>query len=590
MSDNSDDYAAFDFSEFTEDDFKQIDADLAQERGGPSVTIEVEQPDRSEVPAIATRYEKQRQSELSPLERFRPHGVLFVTDLASLAWCEVQFDYGLRQRRSKSITTRPKSFVSAQGKEITVDKAVALRNDETTKQGKAIHKALEREIRLEDLEVDITSEEELWGLRLVNMLASLRCIILEGFTREMPVLGIMHGQVIVGIIDEVVRRPQQHAKRPAGQTHSTPKSKRSKRTPSPSQPLITEFIPEMSEDVSSACNLGSVSLAQQASTSGDITPSRSLRSSYKHTLQLIDTKTRRTNSLPSYDDTLASRIQLMLYHRLLEELISTSKPYDFTPIWARLELNSSRRFSTKFLIQSGLITENDSRTTSCLDDLSKAWIEMVHELDVPGVDNVLQLIYRLQPQTSNWKRKNKGKTRAQPRSSHLNLVVSQEELDLARAIEASLKDRFPDAIQTDTPESRENTEGETNNSIPIAAQYGPVVAEGSALQRRIVEGALDGTDFGATTPLVNEQLVEESENITVDAMTIIGTKEFNYDEVLLQDHVNHVLKWWRGDREPQGVSLAQSRRCFSCEYEANCEWREKKAMEIRKGGQDRQQP
>lgn len=98
--------------------------------------------------------------------------------------CEVQFDYGLRQKRSRPIASRPKTFRSAQGKEISVKETVAVKNDEITKQGKvrvklfrttefyktiqAIHKELEREIRLEELQVDISSHEERWALRYGN--------------------------------------------------------------------------------------------------------------------------------------------------------------------------------------------------------------------------------------------------------------------------------------------------------------------------------------------------------------------------------------------------------------------------------------
>lgn len=50
--------------------------------------------------------------------------------------CEVQFDYGLRQKRSRPLEMRPDSFVSASGKEISVEKTVAIKNDAITKKGK----------------------------------------------------------------------------------------------------------------------------------------------------------------------------------------------------------------------------------------------------------------------------------------------------------------------------------------------------------------------------------------------------------------------------------------------------------------------
>ena len=75
----------------------------------------------------------------------------------------------------------------------------------------AIHKELEREVRVEELPVDITSNEERWALRwvilihyfdtlgadhaflrLVNMLASLKCIMDDGLTVSTKFVIIVH--------------------------------------------------------------------------------------------------------------------------------------------------------------------------------------------------------------------------------------------------------------------------------------------------------------------------------------------------------------------------------------------------------------
>jgi pyridoxine/pyridoxamine 5'-phosphate oxidase len=50
--------------------------------------------------------------------------------------CEVQFDYGLRQRRSRPLESRPASFVSKQGKTISVQKTTAAKNDKIQSKGK----------------------------------------------------------------------------------------------------------------------------------------------------------------------------------------------------------------------------------------------------------------------------------------------------------------------------------------------------------------------------------------------------------------------------------------------------------------------
>ncbi|KAG5645332.1 hypothetical protein DXG03_006394 [Asterophora parasitica] len=496
MSNTSDDeYAMFDFSEFSAEDLAQIDADLERKtHGGPQITIELEpelhrdsprpEPGPSTSPSVyllpdqgasiqsgihsgknaddsveaSVSYSSKAASKrrarltadsaaLSPLEEFR-YGVLSVTDLTSLAWCEVQVDYGLRQRRSRPLATRPASFVSAQGKEIFVEKAVAEQNDKITKQGRMVHKHLEREIRAEEVQVDITSDEE----HLVNMLASLHTIVLEGFTREMPVIGILQDQVVVGIIDEVVRQPQAQLsslqKRPPSSSPNTPKSKKLRRSISPHQPLISDFLSVSQQDKNSEPSNGDSHLpGDDALFMAELLTDAS---SPKNILHLIDTKTRRAPTLPSHEDALPSRIQLMLYHRLLSELISTSPPFDFTSLWRRLDLNPAAAFSTAFLVQSGLTSENEQWTSSCLNDLVQSWFQTVEALDISGVDTALKIVYRAQPQghRRNFKsRRGSGKTN-KPQSS----LAAQEDLDLARAIEASLRDisRNPTVDTTDT--------------------------------------------------------------------------------------------------------------------------------------------
>ena len=187
MSDiSSDSYSAFDLSEFTEEDFAQIDAaissqiqgddaianssfqseidgldlssltpeELAQldsaislklneHIGGPSIQVELE--DGEMTPQVIRP---------SPLEQFRSRRIFSVTDLVSPAWyvyltelhngtykteiyrCEVQFDYGLRGKRSRPIGKRPNSFVSSSGKKISIEKSIAEKNDVITKQGR----------------------------------------------------------------------------------------------------------------------------------------------------------------------------------------------------------------------------------------------------------------------------------------------------------------------------------------------------------------------------------------------------------------------------------------------------------------------
>ncbi|KAI0271814.1 exonuclease V [Russula aff. rugulosa BPL654] len=63
---------------------------------------------------------------------------------------------------------------------------------------------------------------------------------------------------------------------------------------------------------------------------------------------------------------------------------------------------------------------------------------------------------------------------------------------------------------------------------------------------------------------------------------VIGRKSFAFDEAVLHAYVQDVLQWWRGERPPRGVDLEHTRRCSSCEYRNDCEWREMKAKDAQK--------
>lgn len=56
--------------------------------------------------------------------------------MLTISRCEVQFDYGLRQKRYLKVEDRPKEFKSATGKTIVADQSVAVGNDKITQRGK----------------------------------------------------------------------------------------------------------------------------------------------------------------------------------------------------------------------------------------------------------------------------------------------------------------------------------------------------------------------------------------------------------------------------------------------------------------------
>ena len=129
-------------------------------------------------------------------------------------------------------------------------------------------------------------------------------------------------------------------------------------------------------------------------------------------LYLKDNKTRRYRSVPPHHDTFSGRLQLMLYRRLLSQLVGQSPRYDFGRLWERLGLDSSSQFPTKFLVQANLISDNTDFRTACLDDVVTSWHKLVKEANIQGIDENLELVYRLRPASD---RKQKGKVNFLPK-------------------------------------------------------------------------------------------------------------------------------------------------------------------------------
>jgi len=125
--------------------------------------------------------------EDSPLHRHRQRRALSVTDITASEWCEKQMEFML-------IRGRP-------------EKTAAM------KVGSARHTELETEV-LVRVELDIRSKEDSWAVRLVNFIVGVNQLLFDGMTRELPVIGLVEGVWLIGIIDEVRMCEQSGMKRP----------------------------------------------------------------------------------------------------------------------------------------------------------------------------------------------------------------------------------------------------------------------------------------------------------------------------------------------------------------------------------------
>ncbi|XP_004450697.1 exonuclease V [Dasypus novemcinctus] len=114
----------------------------------------------------------------SPMEQFHLN-YLYVTDLSTQNWCEQQMVYG-------------KEFPDF----LTPEKAAILET------GASIH--LARELEVHDLvTIPITTKEDAWATKFLNILSMIPTLQSEGRIREFPVFGEVEGVLLVGVIDEL---------------------------------------------------------------------------------------------------------------------------------------------------------------------------------------------------------------------------------------------------------------------------------------------------------------------------------------------------------------------------------------------------
>ena len=271
----------------------------AQSRGDRSVR------GASAEPLLESTLAKPEASDLrSPVERFRtrPKKPLSVTDLISPAWCELQYWYSLTKHGKK-------------------------RRTPAMKQGTAVHKILEDRVH-QTVEVKVKKTEDAWGLRVWNIIQGLRTLRETGMTRELELWGVIDGQVVNGTVDELSYTcPDKELEKA---------SEKQERDASPGdQTTIERYF----------LSTGGQSLGHSLSS----------RQKKPSKIYLTDVKTRSINYLPTGASFRPTMMQLMIYHRLLSDLVTNK--VDSSVLFARYSLDPNAAFSDSFVADIGNLNE-----------------------------------------------------------------------------------------------------------------------------------------------------------------------------------------------------------------------------------------
>jgi len=311
--------------------------------------------------------EPEERDDRAPLERFRskPRNPLSVTDLVSPAWCELQYFYTLSKFGRKPRT-------------------------QAMQRGSVIHEKLEREVHT-FVPVQAKSKEDKFGLKIWNAIQGLRCLRETGLTRELQVWGVIEGQVVNGIIDEL--------------SYACPDEELEEKVELAKAQKSGGTLPLGQSSIEQAFQKAVETSRQSAEDNADgwlgaLKPDRSV--------YISDTKTRGMHSLPTGASLRPTWMQLMLYRKLLESLALNT--VDAETIFARYNLAPLETFTEKFMLDAGALgsdempLDDDDRIGDPLSsnelhshpNLLSLWSLMISELQmaVPVVSDILRAEFR----------------------------------------------------------------------------------------------------------------------------------------------------------------------------------------------------
>ncbi|KAG6570766.1 Exonuclease V, chloroplastic, partial [Cucurbita argyrosperma subsp. sororia] len=143
---------------------------LLSKRGLPSSQLDIEDLCKS------SSTQKKIKVNESLLQRFRRNKGLAVTDITRTEWCEKQMELCLLS----GVRKKTKAMEA----------------------GIARHAMLEAEV-VKKVKVQVKSAEDNWALKLLNFTFGVNQLLFEGLTRELPVMGLVEGVWMVGVIDEI---------------------------------------------------------------------------------------------------------------------------------------------------------------------------------------------------------------------------------------------------------------------------------------------------------------------------------------------------------------------------------------------------
>ncbi|KAM5437825.1 hypothetical protein MferCBS31731_005329 [Microsporum ferrugineum] len=454
----------------------------------------------------------------SPLERFRrpPKKGLSVSDLVAPSWCEMQFFYSLAEPDRRKRTP-------------------------AMKRGTVVHRILENEVHA-SVPVAVVSREDVWALRIWNVIYGLRTLRDTGLTREMEVWGILDGEIVTGVIDLLsLECPDPELRDSiADKTDSGVRSTRrlAKR--------------EDSEEYS-FCPLD----GEGERRSGSVLSSGG-------GIYLTDVKTRLASGrgLPGVESPSfkPARMQLQLYHHLLSRLID-SDDITIHDIAERYSLKPHAPLSDAFLAQVGSINDDYFDTEAC------SWTQSQSD----DADDA--------PSSSD---------ASTARQDSLTVLLNHNSLsNLWDLLKENLRLTF---LQSPAVQPRAPTQHQSQTQTTLLSPLLTVAYMSPSQKRPNSRSPSPATETGTDTATdASAEADEDTPTPTQQGHGYIpqGTQSFVFDPQSLYPYLAHGISWWRGRRPAQGIPVSQAWKCRTCDFKETCSWRREKFEQHMQRIQDR---
>ncbi|KAL4876259.1 exonuclease V [Aspergillus karnatakaensis] len=487
----------------TEGRERQRERDIAREQANIEAAKKAES---KENPVLDTR---------SPVERFRrpPNKAFSVTDLISPAWCEVQYWYTLTKHGRKRRTA-------------------------AMKLGSNIHKTLEDEVYT-TVPVEITTKEDALALRIWNVIQGLRTLREFGMTREFEIWGLVDGELVNGIIDQLSYECPDSGLEASAASHYAEIAA--------SRAVLPEYQMSLSDFLLSPSHGGmrlsdlSTHEAEPQTAENPVSSQSSADIQHLPRIYLTDVKTRGSGSAPTVKSSAfrPTMMQLSLYYRMLNRM-ATSDDVTIELLCTRYGLDPKKNFTDAFICEVGSLNDR------FFDALSSM------EYDPDYAPTPEDAIRHQASHSSQSSQSSEDSTEQLPTASQdsTSVLLAHSNLtSLWTLMKSQLRATFlPPTLKT------------ASCAPSIPSEFQPSMLEEYPT---------------ILSPLLTARYI--SSKPTADLRTkVLGDRSFLFDPTSLQSYIDDQMNWWRGERTPRGVEVMEAWKCRICEFKDECEWRQER--------------